>query len=171
MQKAVHTSVRAWRCWAALPWRCWASWPPRRCWDCLNVPEDVFPLALLYLRIYLLGMPVILLYNFEAAIFRSVGETQNAAAGAGGLGRAERDAEPVLRGRAAYDGQRRGHRNGAIQCGQLGNPVSQAAPERRWIFILIRTRLRIDRRKPAAGFCASACPPAFRAPYSPFPIS
>ena len=27
----------------------------------LNVPDDVFPLALLYLRIYLLGMPVILL--------------------------------------------------------------------------------------------------------------
>lgn len=29
----------------------------------LNVPEDVFPLALLYLRIYLAGMPVILLYT------------------------------------------------------------------------------------------------------------
>ena len=42
----------------------------------LNVPEDVYPLALSYLRIYLLGMPVILLYNFEAAIFRSVGETR-----------------------------------------------------------------------------------------------
>ena len=42
----------------------------------LNVPEDVFPLALLYLRIYLAGMPVILLYNFEAAIFRSVGKTK-----------------------------------------------------------------------------------------------
>ena len=42
----------------------------------LQVPDDVFPLALLYLRIYLLGMPVILLYNFEAAIFRSVGETK-----------------------------------------------------------------------------------------------
>lgn len=42
----------------------------------LNVPEDVFPLALLYLRIYLIGMPVILLYNFEATIFRSVGDTK-----------------------------------------------------------------------------------------------
>lgn len=42
----------------------------------LNVPNDVFPLALLYLRIYFAGMPVILLYNFEAAIFRSVGETK-----------------------------------------------------------------------------------------------
>ena len=42
----------------------------------LNVPADVLPLALLYLRIYLAGMPVILLYNFQAAIFRSVGETK-----------------------------------------------------------------------------------------------
>ena len=42
----------------------------------LQVPEDVFPSALLYLRIYLAGMPVILLYNFEAAIFRSVGDTK-----------------------------------------------------------------------------------------------
>ena len=42
----------------------------------LQVPEDVFPEALLYLRIYLIGMPVILLYNFEAAIFRSVGDTK-----------------------------------------------------------------------------------------------
>jgi len=42
----------------------------------LNVPDDVFPLALVYLRIYLLGLPVILLYNFEAAVFRSIGETK-----------------------------------------------------------------------------------------------
>lgn len=42
----------------------------------LHVPDDVLPQALLYLRIYLLGMPVILLYNFEAAIFRSVGDTK-----------------------------------------------------------------------------------------------
>lgn len=42
----------------------------------LHVPEDVYPLAVLYLRIYLLGMPVILLYNFEAAIFRSIGDTK-----------------------------------------------------------------------------------------------
>lgn len=42
----------------------------------LNVPDDVLPLAVLYLRIYLAGLPVILLYNFEAAIFRSIGETK-----------------------------------------------------------------------------------------------
>ena len=44
--------------------------------EMLRVPNDVFPSALLYLRIYLFGMPVILLYNFEAAIFRSIGETK-----------------------------------------------------------------------------------------------
>ncbi|MFR0866093.1 MAG: MATE family efflux transporter [Eubacterium sp.] len=42
----------------------------------LNVPAEVFPLALRYMRIYLIGMPAILLYNFESAIFRSVGETK-----------------------------------------------------------------------------------------------
>ena len=42
----------------------------------LNVPDEVLPYALLYIRIYLVGMPVILLYNFEAAIFRSIGETK-----------------------------------------------------------------------------------------------
>lgn len=49
-----------------------ASWLLRS----FHVPEDVFDPALHYLRIYLLGMPVILLYNFEAAIFRSAGETK-----------------------------------------------------------------------------------------------
>ena len=42
----------------------------------LNIPDEVYPYALQYLRIYLLGMPVIFLYNFEAAIFRSIGDTK-----------------------------------------------------------------------------------------------
>lgn len=42
----------------------------------LEVPADVYPLAVKYLRIYLAGMPVIMLYNFEAAIFRSCGNTR-----------------------------------------------------------------------------------------------
>ncbi len=44
--------------------------------EMMGVPEECFKQALLYLRIYLLGMPVILLYNFEAAIYRSVGDTK-----------------------------------------------------------------------------------------------
>lgn len=42
----------------------------------LNVPDDVLPFAVIYFRIYLIGLPVILLYNFEAAIFRSIGDTK-----------------------------------------------------------------------------------------------
>lgn len=42
----------------------------------LDVPGAVYPLSVKYLRIYLAGMPVILLYNFESAIFRSCGNTQ-----------------------------------------------------------------------------------------------
>ena len=42
----------------------------------LSVPLETLPTAALFLRVYLLGMPSILLYNFEAAIFRSVGITR-----------------------------------------------------------------------------------------------
>lgn len=42
----------------------------------LSVPVETLPTAALFLRVYLLGMPSILLYNFEAAIFRSVGITR-----------------------------------------------------------------------------------------------
>lgn len=41
----------------------------------LGVPEEVFGYSLKYLRIYFSGMPFIMLYNFEAAIFRSNGNT------------------------------------------------------------------------------------------------
>ena len=42
----------------------------------LAVPEEIFDWTLLYIRIYFLGMPVIFLYNVEAAIFRSRGDTR-----------------------------------------------------------------------------------------------
>ncbi len=41
-----------------------------------KLPEEVIPMALLYFRLYVSGLPVILLYNFEAAIFRSTGDTR-----------------------------------------------------------------------------------------------
>lgn len=44
--------------------------------ELLDVPVEVCPMAVKYLRIYLAGMPVILLYNFESAIFRSCGNTR-----------------------------------------------------------------------------------------------
>ncbi|MBR2178820.1 MAG: MATE family efflux transporter [Selenomonadaceae bacterium] len=42
----------------------------------MEVPIDVWSMAETYLRIYLLGMPAIGLYNFESAIFRSRGDTK-----------------------------------------------------------------------------------------------
>ena len=42
----------------------------------LGVPEEVAPYSIMYLRIYFGGAPFILLYNFEAAIFRSNGNTR-----------------------------------------------------------------------------------------------
>lgn len=44
--------------------------------ELIRVPADVMPYALVYLRIYLAGLPVILLYNYESAIFRAVGDTK-----------------------------------------------------------------------------------------------
>lgn len=44
--------------------------------QCLSVPPEIFNDALVYLRVYLLGIPAILLFNFEAAVFRSVGVTR-----------------------------------------------------------------------------------------------
>ena len=42
----------------------------------LQVPESVAPMAETYLRIYSAGLPLMGIYNFEAAIFRSRGDTQ-----------------------------------------------------------------------------------------------
>ena len=42
----------------------------------MNTPEDVLDLASLYLRIYFLGMPFIMLYNFGSAILRSKGDSK-----------------------------------------------------------------------------------------------
>ena len=42
----------------------------------LEVPESVVGMAETYLRIFLLGLPAISLYNFQAAIFRSKGDTR-----------------------------------------------------------------------------------------------
>ncbi len=42
----------------------------------MGTPVDVIDQATLYLRIYFLGMPAIMVYNFGAAILRAVGDTK-----------------------------------------------------------------------------------------------
>ncbi|MCI8496055.1 MAG: MATE family efflux transporter [Lachnospiraceae bacterium] len=42
----------------------------------MGTPQDVLSQAVLYIRIYFAGMPVILLYNFGSSILRAVGDTR-----------------------------------------------------------------------------------------------
>ena len=44
--------------------------------ELMGTPADVLDQAVLYMRIYFVGMPVMMLYNFGAAILRAVGDTQ-----------------------------------------------------------------------------------------------
>ena len=44
--------------------------------EMMDTPDDVLDLAVLYLRIYFLGMPFFMIYNFGAAILRSMGDTK-----------------------------------------------------------------------------------------------
>ncbi len=42
----------------------------------MGSPEDVIDLAELYLKIYFLGMPVLMVYNYGSAILRAIGDTR-----------------------------------------------------------------------------------------------
>lgn len=42
----------------------------------MGTPEDVIEHSVLYMRIYFVGMPVMMLYNFGSAILRAVGDTK-----------------------------------------------------------------------------------------------
>ena len=42
----------------------------------MGTPEDVIDLSVLYMRIYFMGMPFFMLYNYGAAILRAVGDTK-----------------------------------------------------------------------------------------------
>ncbi|MCI8606765.1 MAG: MATE family efflux transporter [Hungatella sp.] len=42
----------------------------------MGTPDDVLPLSALYMKIFFVGMPVNLIYNFGSAILRAVGDTK-----------------------------------------------------------------------------------------------
>ena len=44
--------------------------------ELMQTPENVLPLAALYLRFYFLGMTAMMVYNFGSALLRSIGDTQ-----------------------------------------------------------------------------------------------
>lgn len=42
----------------------------------MDTPLDVLPMSVSYIRVYFLGMPALLLYNFGSAILRAIGDTR-----------------------------------------------------------------------------------------------
>ena len=44
--------------------------------ELMGTPDDVLPQAVLYMRIYFIGMPAFMVYNFGAAILRAIGDTK-----------------------------------------------------------------------------------------------
>ncbi|MBR1438421.1 MAG: MATE family efflux transporter [Synergistaceae bacterium] len=53
----------------------------------MNTPEDIIDLAVVYFRVYFLGMPFIMFYNFGSAVLRSKGDSKRPlwALGIGGV--------------------------------------------------------------------------------------
>lgn len=44
--------------------------------ELMGTPEDVLDKSVLYMRVYFMGMPVLLLYNFGSSILRAIGDTK-----------------------------------------------------------------------------------------------
>ena len=42
----------------------------------MGTPDDVISMSILYMRIYFIGMPLSMLYNFGAAVLRAIGDTK-----------------------------------------------------------------------------------------------
>ena len=71
---AVHTSIAiSLICGAFL--LVWGLAVARPLLTLMNTPEDIIDLAVVYFRIYFLGTPFIMLYNFGSAILRSKGDS------------------------------------------------------------------------------------------------
>ena len=79
------------------------------------------PFAVIYFRIYLIGLPVILLYNFEAAIFRSIGDTKVPLIALAVSGVLNVILNLFLCYSSQNDRQRRCNRDSYLECSQLDN--------------------------------------------------
>ena len=76
VSKAVHTSI-VFAVLAGVIMAILAQLVAGSVFELMKVEDkEVIPLATVYFRIYMGGLPVIILYNFEAAIFRGTGNTK-----------------------------------------------------------------------------------------------
>lgn len=75
ISKCVHTSVKfALICGIAMLVA--GMFVARPILEAIDTPAKVLDQAVLYLRIYFVGMPFIILYNFGAAVLRAIGDTR-----------------------------------------------------------------------------------------------
>ena len=137
--------------------------------ELMSCPEDVISLSTLYLKIYFIGMPMTMLYNFSSALLRAVGDTKRplyclAAAGIinvvlnlvfvigifherGGRGTGHHHQPDCVRAAGDRDARPGGGRTAA-------GPAAAGLP----------------RRDAEADFCSSACLPGCKAQCSAFPM-
>ncbi|MBR1824425.1 MAG: MATE family efflux transporter [Ruminococcus sp.] len=75
VKRAVHTAL-TFAVLSGTVFACICELLSRSILSLMSIPDNVFDMALLYFRVYIGGMPVILLYDFASAIFRSRGNTR-----------------------------------------------------------------------------------------------
>ena len=87
--------------------------------ELLKTKDDLLPGAVLYFRIYALGMPALGIFNFGNAVSERQRRYEAAAGLSDGGGHSERDPQPVLRHRLQDGGRRRraGKRDLAVSVG------------------------------------------------------
>lgn len=73
--KAVHTAITV-AIISGLFVTCLGTAITRPILELMSAPKDIIDLSAVYLRIYFLGMPFMMLYNFSSAILRSKGDTR-----------------------------------------------------------------------------------------------
>ena len=76
MSETVHTAITTCTDQWCGDGGCGTCFCPEGRWRLMGTPEDVIDQSALYMRIYFLGMPFFMLYNYGAAILRAVGDTK-----------------------------------------------------------------------------------------------
>lgn len=75
LSKTVHTSMLLSLC-SGLLLTCIGVFGAKQILIWMKAPDEVLSLAVIYLRIYFLGMPATMIYNFGSSVLRAVGDTK-----------------------------------------------------------------------------------------------
>ena len=102
----------------------------RICLELMDTPDDVIDLSTLYMRIYFLGMPFFMLYNYGAAILRAVGDTKRPLVFLDHFRLCQCAFESVFRDRVSFKRGRCGNRNGDLSADLLHSCPSVSVSDR-----------------------------------------